>query len=107
MVVEIKKDNIKLLTVNMDNQNIHLNESYTITDPVCMQEIINLIREEGKKLNLFYKRNDESWIREWKAHNMLYNAGLYKDRTAHTDLNEDESWFRRLGYWFLSLFYRY
>lgn len=106
-VIDIRHHNIDLLTVYINNKNVHINESYTVTDPSCMQEAINLIREEAKRFNIFYKRNDKSWIREWKAHNMLYKAGIQKERTGCTDLNEDESLFRRLGYWFLSLFYKY
>ena len=106
-VVDIRHHNIDLLTVYINSKNVHINESYTVTNPFCMQEAINLIREEAKRFNIFYKRNDKSWVREWKAHNMLYKMGLFKKNTMHTDLDENESWFRRLGYWFLSLFYKY
>ena len=106
-IIDIRHHNIDLLTVYFNEKNIHIRYSYTVTDPKCMLEAMSLIREEAKRFNIEYKRTDTSWLREWKAHNMLYKMKVFINRTAHTDLNEKESWFRRLGYWFLSLFYRY
>lgn len=106
-IIDIRHHDIDLLTVYFDEKNIHIRESYTFTDPKCMLEAMFLIREEAKRFNIEYKRTNISWLREWKAHNVMYKMGLFKKSTANTDLNENESWFRRLVYWFLSLFYRY
>ena len=106
-IVGIRHHDKDIITIYFDSKNIKITESYTITDPACMLDALNLIREEAQRFNIQYKRTNMSWIREWKAHNMLYKAGVQKERTGSTDLNEDETLRRRLGYWFLSLFYKY
>lgn len=106
-IIGIRHYDKDIITIYFDSKNIKITESYKITDPACMLDALNLIREEAQRFNIQYKRTNMSWIREWKAHNMLYKAGIKKERTSCTDLNEDESLFRRLGYWFFSLFYKY
>ena len=106
-IVDIRHHDKNIITVYFDAKNIKITESYTMTDPICMLDTLNLIREEAQRFNIQYKRTNASWIRAWKAHNMLYKAGMKQEKTGCVDLNEDESWFKRLGYWFLSLFYKY
>ena len=105
--IDIRNGDKGIITICFDLKNIKITDSYTMTDPVRMLDTLNFIRKEAQRFNIQYKRTNASWIREWKAHNMLYKAGVQKERTGCTDLNEDESLHRRLGYWFLSLFYKY
>ena len=51
-----------------------------------------------------YKRTIGSWLREWRAHNVLYKWGYQPDRTKSVDLNEDETQIRKIGYFLLSIF---
>lgn len=53
-----------------------------------------------------YKRSARSWQKEIIAHNMLFNAGLFDDHVADTDLEEKESIHRLLGYDFLYFLYK-
>jgi hypothetical protein len=71
-----------------------------------MREILELIGSEAIRYCLLYTRSITSWLREWKAHNYLYDMGYEKARTGSVDLNENESLIRRIGYFFLALFYR-
>lgn len=53
-----------------------------------------------------YKRTLPSMRREWEAHNFLYNLGIFKSRTENTDLDNNESFIRKIGYAVLSFIYR-
>lgn len=51
-------------------------------------------------------RNVKSYIREWKAHNILFAMGLFRKRTIDTDLSIKESWLRRVGYYIISSLFK-
>ena len=96
----------RIIMYNMTEKNIHIEDSYKIRDISEMKEILELIGSEALRCCIPYKRSISSWLREWKAHNYLYDMNYEKDRTGSVDLNEDESLIRRIGYFFLALFYR-
>ena len=54
----------------------------------------------------FNRRSVKSYVREWRTHNMLYEMHIMVSHTKDTDLDVNESWIRRIGYFFLSPFYR-
>jgi hypothetical protein len=93
-----------LIQVEYNSNNIHIFNSYKIKRKRDMKRILMLIRYASFNRGIFYSRKEKSWIREWKAHNVLYKLGIKKVSTRHTDLNENESIFRRFGYFILSLF---
>ena len=43
-------------------------------------------------------RSDGSIRREWAARNWAYSLGIKHDRTADVDLNFEQKWYARLGY---------
>ena len=51
-------------------------------------------------------RSVDSYVREWKAHNVLYRWGIFPDSTGDTDLSIRESALRRLGYLVISTLFR-
>jgi len=95
-----------ILEIIADNKNIHIKNSYLVTDENEMLKMLLEIRNEAKlHRNTNYKRSIISWIKEWKAHNLLYNLGYQKERTGSVDLDESESAFRLIVYTVLSLIY--
>lgn len=92
------------LHISFDELNIHIEDSYQVKTKKEMEEILRIVEGASFNRGISYLRKRASWIREWKAHNLLYKLGLFKDRTKSVDLNEKESWFRRLGYFILSIF---
>ena len=97
-------NNIKL-KVNISETNIHIEQSYKVTDIETINAFCKKIRALGEeKLGLSYSRSLSSWVNEWKAHNWLYKHNKYTDRTASTDINDSEKLSRRFGYWFISNF---
>ena len=70
-----------------------------------MKYILQLVEYASKNYNIKYERTIGSWMREWKAHNILYALRIRRSSSQHTDLDEDESLGRRIAYFILSLFY--
>lgn len=80
--------------------NCKIINSYKTTDKKVMLDFINKLREEYKE---FQVRTSLSYYREWKAHNILYKLGLFRNHTRDTDLNVDEKLSRRICYFIISL----
>ena len=96
----------KVIMYNMTKENVHIEDSYKIRNASEMKEILELIGSEALRYCIPYERSINSWLREWKAHNYLYDMKYEVARTGSVDLNENESLIRRIGYFFLALFYR-
>lgn len=78
-------------------EKITIFNSFLIIDPRIMK--IRLQSQiEFKKID----RSLKSCINEWIAHNRLYFLGLFISHTKDTDLEKNESKFRRMCYWILS-----
>ena len=96
------------VTINVEALNIHITNSYQVTNSKDIEQIIDMIMNKSCYKYLAaagYTRTKESLIREWKAHNVLYRWGVAKERTGSVDLNQNENIFRRITYFFLSWFY--
>lgn len=70
-------------------------DSYKITD---LNDIFNSVVYYYNSGLLDENRSIQSYVEEWFAHNWLYNLGLFKSHTRDTDLDGDESLFRRICY---------
>lgn len=44
-------------------------------------------------------------VNEWSVHNLLYSLGIQKDRTKDVDLNINQHWYIKVGYFLLSPIY--
>lgn len=97
--------NNKRVYVQFDRNSIHIANSFSITKSSEMKRILGLIGIAAFNRNISYSRSQGSFIREWKAHNILYKFNIKRKSTKSVDLNENENIFRRIGYFILSLFY--
>ena len=101
------KFNLKV-KIDYKNLNIHIQDSYQMTNAeylkVAINDILGSVYFE-KLTAAGYTRTKESLIREWKAHNVLYRWGIAKERTGSVDMSQNESRFRRFCYFFLSWLY--
>ena len=93
------------LEVWFSSSNVHIKKSWQI-ECDSIDACIDLIREHGEKLGYSYKRSNKSWLKEWRAHNLLYNFNYKSLQTADVDLNEDESAIRLFMYNILSFVYK-
>lgn len=81
------------------NTYITLYNSYTIKSIKEMKEILNnipILRDH---------RSIISCLHEWRAHNLLYALGIYRNHTMHTDFNFEVKWYEKIVYFILSLLY--
>ena len=83
--------------LNKENKSIKIINSYEIQNKKRI--IFKLKLLPLKQIN----RTLKSCVNEWIAHNRLYNLGLFKERTRDTDLEMNESRFRRVCYWIISM----
>ena len=92
------------LDVRYSATNVHINNSYLVGKD-RIPEWVKVIKSFGEQNGYTYSRSNQSWINEWKAHNLLYKCGVSPNRTRDVDLNEDETSIRELGYSLLSILY--
>lgn len=94
--------------INVETLNITITNSYqfnskemsTILDYIMNKDYFKILAAAG------FTRSKTSLLREWKAHNYMYQKGIQIDRTKDVNLNQNESTYRCLGYFFLSILYR-
>lgn len=63
------------------------------------------IRESSKEFYAIHHRGIIGMINEWRAHNLLYNLHIKRDRTGTVDLNKDQSIWAKIAYAILSFLY--
>ena len=98
-----KDYDMNCVTIKIYSNAVTVYNSYKITKYKHMKEVVKWIKEYCHLTNVT-DRSTFSLISEWRAHNLLYKLGYEKSRTAHCDLN-NEPWYRKLGYFVLSLLY--
>ena len=91
---------------NLSLTNVHIRDSYKITDKKQMKDILGAIRSKATEMGYQYRRTNGSWLREWIAHNFLYERNYECARTGSVDLSEQETKFRLFCYIILSKIYR-
>lgn len=94
-IVDIEKLNITITNSYQFNSK-QMND---ILDYIMNKDYFKILAAAG------FTRSKESLLREWKAHNYMYKKGIRIERSKSVDLNQNESTYRRLGYFLLSLFF--
>lgn len=101
------------VTFSVSQSDVHIDDSWKISDTETMQEILLYIRV----LYTLASHTDiyKDWvinvcsmndmIEEWCAHNLLYECFLFESRTKDVDITEN-SWIIKLGYKVLSKIYK-
>lgn len=88
-----KENNIKILSTN------------TFATKNQIKEYVIELRKIMKKHNIKTKRSIKSHINEIYAHSFLYKHHLFIENTKDTDLEENESLFRRFIYSMIYIFF--
>ena len=94
--------------VNIEKLNITITNSYQfnskemsdILDYIMNKDYFKILAAAG------FTRSKISLLREWKAHNYMYQKGIEINRTKDVDFNQNESARNRFGYFLLSMLYR-
>ena len=79
------------MKVSYSEKNTHIEDSYQIKLKKSMENEMDWIIASRKARKYPVTRTIESYVREWKGHNNLYNLGLFKSHTKDVDLNENNS----------------
>ena len=97
--------NIYLCTLSDDNT--HITNSALALNKEEMRLVIEELRSyfRDKDDLAVNKRSIKSQVREWAAHNFLYDLGVCRLRTSNVDLNAPAKWYAEIGYFILSMLY--
>lgn len=94
-------------TIDVENLNIHIENSYLVTDKSQIRAEIKKIMGDPKFQDLKaagFTRTSGSMYNEWAAHNVLYRWGYEKERTKSVDIDQKETTTRKFCYWILAKF---
>lgn len=105
MEITVKNEKKGNLKVCYSDTNVHVNDSYAISRR-DIPSWVACIKSVGEQNGFTYSRSAQSWINEWRAHNLLFKWGIEPARTRDVDLDENESTIRKIAYVLLSLLYR-
>ena len=75
---------------------VKLLDSYLVPKARYETEL-NVVRYREPKCPL-WGRSMGSMRREWAAHNLAYNLGIKRDKTADADLDYEPKWYHKLAY---------
>ena len=76
------------MKVTYTENNTHVEDSYKCED--IGLEVMQIMRERHLR-KLKVTRTFESYVREWKGHNRLFNLHIARSHTKDVDLNEDNT----------------
>lgn len=93
------------LEVIISPNNTQIKDSYLVRSRKDMKSILRQIQMPNFSNYACDRRTIKSMVREWCSHNLLYDLGLWKDRTRDVDLNYPTKWYEDVGYFVLSLLY--
>jgi hypothetical protein len=102
MQIELTNAFGQSLSVNYSSTNVHICDSHTV-NKAEVAGWVKLIKETGNQNGYVYPRSESSWIREWKAHNVLFKWSICPDRTKDVDLEFKVKFLYKIGYFILSL----
>ena len=77
--------------------------SYLLDDDEVERVAIEIAFSRSTKYDwrCIYLRNEKSYMQEIRAHNRLYNLGLWVSHTIDTDLEEEIDIIHKFIYWLL------
>lgn len=93
--------------LSLSLKNTHIENSFKLRSIKDMKDCLIWGREYTDFEDPFAinKRSLFSMITEWRAHNLLYNLHIQRDRTRSVDLEYPIKWYKQVAYFILSCFY--
>lgn len=77
-----------MIEFKLSKENTKIVNSYMIKMKKSMQNEIDAMITMREMRKFPVTRSVNSYVREWKGHNNLYNLGLFKTHTKDVDLEE-------------------
>lgn len=98
--------NNEIFCVILGEDNSVVKNSYKIQKTSDIKSFLKKIKDDERYSDTTIGlRNFNGLVREWEAHNLLYNIGILKDRTGSVDFELNPKWYFKVGYFLISLFY--
>lgn len=96
------------LRITVSKNNIHISDSYLISNRSKMKRLLCILREylddNGITMdNPLFHRSNNSLIREWVSHNNAYKLKYKVERTSSVDMNYPQKWYVKVLYFVCSL----
>ncbi len=79
------------MEINYSQNNTQVKNSYLLSTKNAIREEVEEIVDYRKMTKRPVTRSINSYVREWRGHNRLYNWGLFRNHTRDVDLNENNN----------------
>ena len=76
--------------------NTHITDSVMVKSKADMRRFLEQVRESVPPDMAVCRRDMESMVREWRAHNFFYHFRIFRSRTKDVDLELKQTWWREL-----------
>ena len=76
--------------------NTKIKDSYLVKSKAAMREYLQAVRDKAADEMAVNRRDLESQVREWRAHNFFYKLHIFRNRTKDVDLELKQSWLREV-----------
>lgn len=96
---------IDIANATMQENNTHILDSYMVKTKEDMRVYLKKLRDLGMEQMAVNRRDVESMVREWRAHNFFYIIHVFRNRTKDVDLELKQTWPRELFCYVVSFFY--
>ena len=77
-----------MIEPSYSKNNTHVKNSYMLTTKKAIREEVDWIILCRIARKFPVTRSVNSYVREWRGHNRLYNKGLFRSHTKEVDLEE-------------------
>lgn len=103
ILVEYKGNKV---CADLSTTNTRIQDSYRISSRSDMKAILKELRERSCGADLAINLlSINEMVREWRAHNLLYNLHLFRSHTKDSDLNTGNPWYLKVLYAIVSALY--
>lgn len=89
------------LNIRYYKNNTHIENSWKVNTIAGIEKEVYTIVEIRKAMKYPVRKKQESYVREWKAHNNLYNRGLFVKHTKDVDLEEPANWLHQIIFYII------
>ena len=86
-------------------ENTHIVDSCLVISKPAMRDYLTQVRASVSPEMAVCKRDLESQVHEWRAHNFFYKLHVFRSRTHDVDLELKQPWYRELFCRAVSFFY--
>lgn len=88
--------------IKVSEHSVHIGNSFLFTNDSDKCRVLHQLFNEYPQV--LKHRSAQSFINEWKAHNILYQKDIEQERTKDVDFELKQKWYLKIAYWFIAHF---